>query len=136
MGLPVRQRRVLERIENMLHGSDPRLAALYGIFAKLTRDEEMPRREQLRHNATRMMLRLQLALALLWTRLFGRLVPRHRGMIFFPLAVGAAVVSIIFAAKASSGPECGQLTQTSAVAGHAHAAKLCKGVPAPLGFAH
>jgi len=136
MGLPVRQRRVLERIENTLHGSDPRLAALYAIFARLTRDEALPRREQLRHRASRMLLRLRLALAFLGARLFGRLIPRQRGVLFLPLAVGLAVVSIIFAARSSSGPECGQLTPASVVSGQAHAAKLCKAVPEPFGFAH
>jgi hypothetical protein len=136
MGLPVRQRRVLERIENTLRGSDPRLAALYAIFARLTRDEEMPRIEQLRHSAARLVLRLRLALAFLGTRLFGRLIPRQRGVLFFPLAVGLAVASIVFAVKSSSGPQCGQIAPPNAVAGHAHPSKLCKSEPEPLGFAH
>ena len=42
MGLPASQRRILERIENALRGSDPRLAALFSIFSRLNRDEEMP----------------------------------------------------------------------------------------------
>ena len=64
MGLPVRQRRVLESIETTLRRSDPRLSALYAIFARLTKDEEMPRIEQLRHRAVHLMLRLRLTLSL------------------------------------------------------------------------
>ena len=51
MGLPASQRRILERIENALRGSDPRLAALFSIFTRLNRDEEMPRIEQVRARA-------------------------------------------------------------------------------------
>ena len=50
MGLPVRQRRVLERIESTLRGSDPKLAALYAIFARLNRDEEMERQSRHEHH--------------------------------------------------------------------------------------
>ncbi len=135
MGLPVRQRRVLEQIENTLRGSDPRLAALYAIFARLTRDEEMPRVEQLRHAASRLLLLLRLRLAFLGCRIFGRLIPRQPGVIFLPLAIGLAVAAIVFAARSSSGPDCGQLAQASAITGHAHASRLCKAEPEPLGFA-
>ena len=42
MSLPSSQQRVLDRIEGRLRDSDPRLMALFVIFTKLTRDEEMP----------------------------------------------------------------------------------------------
>jgi hypothetical protein len=103
MGLPVRQRRVLERIESALRGSDPKLAALYAIFARLTRDEEMPRVEQLRHRALFMLVRVRLALTAFRRRLHFRLMPRQRAVLFFPLAVALAVTSIVFAARSSSG---------------------------------
>ncbi len=103
MGLPVRQRRVLERIENALRGSDPKLAGLYAIFARLTRDEEMPRIEQLRHSALLALTRMRLIMAAIGRRLHVRLVPRQRAVLFFPLAVALAVTSIVFAARSSSG---------------------------------
>jgi hypothetical protein len=135
MGLPVRQRRVLQRIETTLRRSDPRLAALYTTFARLTSDEEMPRVEQLRHRAIHLALRLRLALSTLGPRLFGRLMPRQRSVLLFPVVVVLAVAGIVFAAKSSSGRECGQITQVSAVAGHAQS-KACKAAPEPFGFAH
>jgi hypothetical protein len=46
MSLPARQARVLDRIEHSLDACDPRLRSMFAIFAKLTRDEEMPRLEQ------------------------------------------------------------------------------------------
>ena len=62
MGLPVRQRRVLERIEIALQGSDPKLAALFATFARLTQDEEMPRIEQMRHRVMLTLAGLRLRL--------------------------------------------------------------------------
>ncbi len=103
MGLPVRQRRVLERIENALRGSDPKLAGLYAIFARLTRDEEMPRVEQLRHSALMALARVRQILGAIGGRRRVRLVPRQRAVLFFPLAVALAVTSIVFAARSSSG---------------------------------
>lgn len=47
MSLPARQARVLARIEHSLHASEPRLTSTFAIFAKLTREEEMPRLEEL-----------------------------------------------------------------------------------------
>jgi hypothetical protein len=35
MGLPARQRRILETIENSLRHSDPRLIALFAVFSRL-----------------------------------------------------------------------------------------------------
>jgi hypothetical protein len=103
MGLPVRQRRVLERIESALRGSDPKLAAIYAIFARLNRDEEMPRAEQLRHRALLVLARLRLIPLAIGARMHVRVVPRQRVVLFFPLAVALAVASIVFAARSSSG---------------------------------
>jgi hypothetical protein len=43
MGLPSRQRRILDRIECALRGTDPRFAALFSLFARLNAGEDMPR---------------------------------------------------------------------------------------------
>jgi hypothetical protein len=125
MGLPVRQRRVLERIENALRGSDPKLAALYAIFARLNRDEEMPRAEQLRHRALLALIRLRLFLADARARLHLPSLPRQRAVLFFPLAIAIAVVSIVFAVRSSPGSSC---TSVKSVAAAKYVAKsnLCK----------
>jgi len=127
MGLPVRQRRVLEQIECTLKGTDPKLAALYAIFARLNRDEEMPRIEQLRHRALLTLARLRLFPAAVGGRLrirrLFRLQPRQRAVLFFPVAVAIAVVAIVFLARATSGNTCTQIRATSA----AHnKSKLCR----------
>jgi hypothetical protein len=98
----VRQRRVLERIEIALQGSDPKLAALFATFARLTQDEEMPRIEQMRHRAMLTLAGLRLRLARLRSRLHIRLLPRQRAVLFFPLAIALTVTSIVFAARSSN----------------------------------
>jgi hypothetical protein len=127
MGLPVRQRRVLEQIESTLKGSDPKLAALYAIFARLNRDEEMPKIEQLRHRALMVLARLRLIPAAVGTRLgirrLLRLHPRQRAALFFPIAVAIAVVAIVFIARSSSGNSCTQIRAASAVHDKS---KLCR----------
>jgi len=134
MGLPVRQRKALDRIERALRGSDPRLAALYAIFGRLTRDEEIPRIEQLRHGVRIWLACLGLALAAVGSRLqfwnrqpmrrrqpqrlagrrpqrprhrsSFRLGPRQRVIVFYPIAIALAVASLILVAKLSPGRAC------------------------------
>jgi hypothetical protein len=48
MGLPAGQQRVLNAIEDALQASEPRLESMYAIFARLTRSEGGPDREQIR----------------------------------------------------------------------------------------
>jgi hypothetical protein len=47
MTLPAGEQRVLDRIENSLRATEPRLASMYAIFTRLTSNESWPRREQL-----------------------------------------------------------------------------------------
>jgi hypothetical protein len=126
MGLPVRQRRVLLRIEGAIRGSDPKLAALYAIFARLNREEDMPRREQLRHSALGVLARLRRFPAAVFGRLhLGRMVPRQRAVLFLPVALLLAVASIVYAAKSSSGDVCTPVKQVASA--HVTAkSKLCR----------
>ena len=126
MGLPARQRRTLERIEIALRGSDPKLAALYAMFARLNRDEEMPRIEQLRHTVIIAWYRTRRSVRGFFGRLFGRrghgprrvrVVPRQRAVLFFPLALILAIVSIVYAARSSSGDTCSPTAAASQTAG-------------------
>lgn len=126
MGLPVRQRRVLERIESGLRGSDPRLAALYAIFARLTRDEEMPRIEQVRHRMLRAGIRFRLLLSGIGARFPFRLVPRQPAVVFFPLAVAILVASIVVAAKFGHGTSTCSPTRTVAASRYLVRTPLCR----------
>jgi hypothetical protein len=126
MGLPARQSRMLERIEDALRGSDPKLAALYAIFARLNRDEEMPRREQLKRTARTASARLRSAPATLFSGHHIRLLPRQRAILFLPLALMFAVASIVYAAKSSSGTTC-PLRPVASVSTQINAkSKLCR----------
>ena len=125
MGLPVRQRRVLDRIERSLRGSDPKLAALYAIFARLNRGEEMPRAEQLRHGAILVLAWLIRMPSAIGARLHIRLAPRQRAVLFFPLAVALAVTSIVFAARSSSS-SCSPVQSVAASKNVAKPTKLCR----------
>jgi hypothetical protein len=102
MGLPVRQRMKLDRMDRTLRGTDPRLAALYAIFGRLTRGEEMPRFEQLRHGVMARLGWLRRVLAAIAARLHIRFRHRQRIVLFYPLAVALAVGSIVLAVR--SGP--------------------------------
>ena len=48
MTLPSRQERILRRADRALSQSDPHLTSMLSIFARLTADETIPAREQLR----------------------------------------------------------------------------------------
>lgn len=48
MSLPVGQQRVLNKMDNKLCSSDPWLASLFATFTRLTLDEIMPSREELK----------------------------------------------------------------------------------------
>jgi hypothetical protein len=129
MGLPVRQRRVLERIECTLRGSDPKLAALYAIFARLNRDEEMPRIEQVLHGARALLARTRRISATLLTPvtwLFFRLAPRQRAALLFPIAIAVAVTGIVFAARSGSGNNCVPVRSTAASTGAAKTSNVCR----------
>lgn len=125
MGLPARQRRVLDRIEDSLEGTDPRLATMFAIFGRLTRDEEMPRIEELRHRLAIMFLRIRLWMAPGRGRVRGRMPARARGRLhartrtrrpmtwLFPIALVLATATIVLVARFSGAPRCAAAEQVS-----------------------
>ena len=137
MGLPVRQRRVLDRIENALRGSDPRLAGLYSLFARLHRGEEMPRLEQLRHGLVVVIARVRLRLALILRRVVRRAMPRQPALLFFPLTLAVIAVSIFFAVRAGPGRGCPPTSPFAASTHRPPGNKACKtNVVNPFETAH
>jgi hypothetical protein len=138
MGLPPRQRKALDGIEGRLRISDPRLVAMFFIFGRLTRDEDMPRIEELRHRAAMTWLRIRFWLAAAGRRLTfrrrgdrdtagargragrraapGSRAGRWRPMaVFFPLALVLMSASIFVAYRFGGAPRC-SATQTVATA--------------------
>jgi len=113
MALPASQRRILERIENALLGSDPRLAALFSIFSRLNRDEEMPRVEQIRARAAIVLSRLRYRLAR-----FGRWIgaparARLRAALFFPIALAIVASAVLVGAGFPSSNRCATPQRTA-----------------------
>jgi hypothetical protein len=53
MSLPTRQQRVLDQIEKSFQVRDPRLAALFAMFARLTSHEAMPALESVSAQVSR-----------------------------------------------------------------------------------
>jgi hypothetical protein len=84
--LPASQQRVLARIESDLQGCEPRLASMFSIFTRLTRNEGAPRTESLPPR----------------TRLPGvRRIARTRAIVAIPLLL-VLVAMLIFVAVSSS----------------------------------
>jgi hypothetical protein len=93
MSLPASEVRVLSRIEEGLVSRDPRLRSLFAIFTRLTWQEAMPAREQLRPRGWR---------------------PRAGAVIL--VAVVLAVVSIVLASLAMPARACSAAQRHQAVA--------------------
>jgi hypothetical protein len=56
MSLPGGQQRVLDGIAEVLRTNEPRLASMFAIFTRLSKDEPPPRREQLTATGPRALL--------------------------------------------------------------------------------
>jgi hypothetical protein len=135
MGLPASQRRILERIENALRGSDPRLAALFSIFTRLTSDEEMPRIEQVRAKATMFLLRIRYRLVA-FARWFA--APRRarlRTALFFPVALAIVAAAVLVGAGFPSTSRCPPMQTTAGPAHTKTRSRICPPLanPAILG---
>jgi hypothetical protein len=95
VSLPVSQQRVLEGIESVLEGGEPRLRSMFAIFTRLTRDDGAPRTE-----------------ALLADKLLRRAWPTSgltataRVVIAVPLILGLLALCIFMAVNNSAGPSC------------------------------
>ncbi len=105
MSLPASQERVLSRIESLLRDSDPRLMALFTIFTRLTREEEMPRIEDLRALLTRFRLWFSWHTAPL-RRLAKRRSERMQAIVFFPMALAAMSCALIISVGSHGAPRC------------------------------
>jgi hypothetical protein len=100
VSLPARQQRMLNRIDRMLRDSDPRLAALFSIFTRLTWDEEIPRIEQVRARLSR--IGSWFARRAEPVRRRTSRVPRRlKAILVFPAALAAVACALLIG---SSGP--------------------------------
>jgi hypothetical protein len=98
---------------------------MFAIFGRLTRDEEMPRIEELRHRLAIMFLRIRLWMAPGRGRARGRMPARVRGRLhartrtrrpvalLFPIALVLATATIVLVARFSGSPRCSAAAQVS-----------------------
>jgi Protein of unknown function (DUF3040) len=93
MSLPASEVRVLTTIEESLMSRDPRLRSLFSIFTRLTWQEAMPAREQLRRTRWR---------------------PRPGAVLLIALAL--AVVGVVLAAVAVPAGSCSPTLRRQGVA--------------------
>ncbi|HEY1620406.1 MAG TPA: hypothetical protein VGG25_22475 [Streptosporangiaceae bacterium] len=110
MGLPARQRKTLDKIENKLRGSDPRLAAMFAIFGRLTAGEEIPRIEELRHRVVLFTLRARMRLTAFGGWLRGRSPRRRSRAILFPVALILMAMTVVVVARFGASPRCAAST--------------------------
>lgn len=126
MGLPVRQRRILEQIEYDLRGSDPPLMSLFAIFGRLTRDEQMPGVEQLQTRAELSRARRRGRLGTVGRRLQAMPVARQRAVLVVPLALLVAASTFLMAAVLPSSSKCTPVVVAAGVAWHGAQASKSK----------
>jgi hypothetical protein len=112
MSLPSSQQRVLDRIESRLRDSDPRLTAMFVIFARLVRDEEMPRLEEFRARLTR--LRVWFSWRTARARRMARPSQRLRTILLFPAALVAMMCALLIGAGSPGAQRCGPALKTPA----------------------
>lgn len=136
MGLPVRQRRILDKIEFALRESDPGLTSRFHIFSRLVAGEEMPRVEQLRARAGWLLLRLRYRAGSAARRLPVPRLGRFRQVLFIPLAI-VILASTFVVAAALPGPKRCRATTVAATAspaaGRAHGCLPAPGRPLFIG---
>jgi hypothetical protein len=100
---------------------------MFAIFGRLTRDEEMPRIEELRHRAAIMSLRVRLAFLPVGRWLRGRVSPRQRAALFFPVALALMALSVVLVVKLGGTTRCTSVSTVAAAKPHPHSKPVSKG---------
>jgi hypothetical protein len=105
VSLPASQRRTLKRIDLMLRDSDPRLAALFSIFTRLTWDEEIPRIEEVRARLARFGSWIALRAGSARRRI-PRPSAQVKAILLFPAALAALACAILLAGSGPAAHRC------------------------------
>jgi hypothetical protein len=105
VSLPARQQRTLDRIERRLTASDPLLHSWFTIFTRLTRDEDMPRIEEVRARLTRFGSWIARRTAPVRRRI-PRPSARVKTILFFPVALAAMVGALVIGASGPAMQRC------------------------------
>jgi hypothetical protein len=111
MGLPARQQRVLDRLEEALKGREPRLVSMFAMFSRLNIGERLPWIEALETVPW-------------WSPRRYRKLPA-RSVLFLSLAV-ILIVSAVFLGISQSPDNCrAPLTPHGSLIGLSHAGAAC-----------
>ncbi|HUY52312.1 MAG TPA: hypothetical protein VMV92_42515 [Streptosporangiaceae bacterium] len=113
MSLPASQQRILDRIEHMLRDSDPRLANLFFIFTRLTRDEDMPRVEEVKARLARLGAWIGRRTAPVRRRI-PQPSDRMKAIFFFPAALATVTCALIIGASGPTAQRCPTSVRTPA----------------------
>jgi hypothetical protein len=122
MSLPACQQRILDGIAGTMQARDPRLAAMFSIFTRLTRQEPMPWAEEPEDDG-----RLRRALQEL-----GRSRALRAGLrayVIIPLVFAASVSFLILSPAVGSPRACGRLAAARSLAAPAAHVSGCAAVP-------
>ena len=115
MGLPVGQRKHLERIESSLRASDPRLASLFTFFTRLNQHEEMPALEQLRATAAHVWLWLRFRRTAVGQWLASGTGARVRTALFFPVALAVMACTMLLGGGMSGSHRCSSAPRVAGI---------------------
>jgi hypothetical protein len=123
MGLPTWQQRILESMDGRLTESDPRLASLFSIFARLTRTEAMPWFEQV---TVKPIINLFSWFRFGLRRLTRGPAARVRAMVLLPAALTAMACALTlafgFAGNQRSAPGASTTSTSQSIAKH----RMCR----------
>jgi len=101
MGLPGGQERILDGIADALRTSEPRLASMFAIFTRLTRNEPQPSQEQLGDRRPLAAVRSFLRSVAGWRSGTGL-----RLLVFAQVAIALALLAVIVGLNAHSSTRC------------------------------
>jgi hypothetical protein len=118
MSLPARQQRVLDGIEGALRASEPHMAAMFAMFAQLTRDDGPATAERLR--VSRM-----------------RAVTQLRGLALIPVMVAMLIVGVVLggSGRGSAGCATGRIAGSTLTGAEARIRAVCGTRSQPAGSA-
>jgi hypothetical protein len=113
MSLPRCQQRALDAMAAGLQATEPRLAAMFAMFARLATDEAAPGREQLPPTRWYVVVlgRLRALLRVPRRRSRSGRAPRRRArrtLIFGQVAIAAVICAVLLGLTSHAGPGCGR----------------------------
>jgi hypothetical protein len=113
VSLPASQQRILNKIETVLRDSDPWLASLFSIFGKLTKDEDMPRVEEVKARLAKLGAWIARRTAPVRQRI-PQPSDRMKAIFFFPAALATVTCALLIGASGPAAQRCATSVRTPA----------------------